>query len=186
MIVVRFDRELLRTPKKLENLLTASAKQTKLDTINECVLKVFFKKKYVIVKGRTAIGSLKCIFRAINDYSGSKSLNLPEDNLYLHFVQYFWGETRGFTFRVKVLAKNTTHFDLLKQEQQSLWSANNDPNCLNNTIDSYIPLYREETGSYGWISKGHVLNFLKWKNKNSPLQEPAMSDFSDQTGNPSH
>lgn len=168
MIVLRFHREILASPVLFEPFLLSEAKKTSLDSINECVLKVFFKKKYLIVKGRTAVGALKTFFTALTDYPGDKWEKVPDDNLNIHFIKYFWEQSRGFTFRIKVLIATPNALELLKREQIELWKAKNDQNCLNNTIDAYIPLYREETDSYGWIGKGSVLNFLKWKNKNLP------------------
>lgn len=173
---------MLKSPRQLESILIAEAKKSKLDAVNECVMKLFFKKKYVIVKGKTAVGALKCIFRIMSDYSGKKSSNLPEDNLYLHFVKYFWEETRGFTFRVQLLAITKNAYDLLKTEQTRLWWGEKDPNCLNNTIDAYIPIYREETRSYGWLNTGNVLNFLKWKKKIEQDLAPANYETSGQIG----
>lgn len=170
MIVVRFHRELLLHKRHIEPFLTATAKKTRLDSVNECVFQLWFKKKYIIVKSKTAVGGLKCIFNLLGSYSSKNTQNIAEDNLYRHFVEYFWGETRGFTFRVKLILNTSNHFDLLKCEQECLWNAQKDPNCLNNTTDAYIPVYREETGSNGWINKGSLLTFLKWKGKTRPLQ----------------
>lgn len=172
MIVLRFHRELLLHPNKIDPFFTHVSKQTKLDLVNECVLKLHFKKKYVYLKAKTAIGGLKCIFQAIGAYSGQKSSQLAEDNLYLHFIKYFWEETRGWTFRVRVMSTSSNHSDLLKCEQMLLWASKNDPNCLNNTTDAYIPIYREETASFGWINKGSVLTFQRWKKQNLPVQAP--------------
>lgn len=168
---------MLQWPEKLENHLLVEAKSTKLDAINGCVLKVYFKKKYIIVKGKTAVGGLKCIFRAMNGYNREKSNSLPEDNLNKHFVKYFWNESRGWTFRIKILIESATSAELLKKEQFCLWESKNDQNCLNNTVDAYIPIYREETASYGWMNKGSVLTFLKWKKRMLPVLMPAMSEI---------
>lgn len=186
MIVIRFDRELLRHPRQIEPFIISQAKKTQLDSVNECVFRLSFKKKYIFVKGRTAVGALKTIFKAIGDYPGQKSKNLPEDNLNLHFIQYFWNETRGYTFRVKVILSSPNSTDLLKCEQTWLWKKKNDPNCLNNAIDAYIPLYNEETESYGWINKGNVLTFLRWKKNNSPLPTLPNCGFSIQTDTHAH
>lgn len=173
-------------PNKFECFLVSECKKTELDNVNECVFRLSFKKKYIFVKGKTAVGALKTIFRTMRDYAWGKSQNLPEDNLNLHFVRYFWEETRGYTFRIKVLLASENASDLLKCEQTWLWKKNGDSNCLNNTIDAYIPLYREETASYGWINKGSVLTFLRWKKNNLPPPMLANYETSDQMGIPDH
>lgn len=183
MIVLRFNRHLLALPQKFEEYLTKEAKKTKLDAVNECVMKVYFKKKYLIVKGKTAVGALKNIFHLLATYSGNKKSNVAEDNLYKHFVEYFWTETRGFTFRIRVLLATSNHFDLLKREQKELMDANFDQNCLNNSAHAYIPIYREETGSHGWLNTGSVLSFLKWKQKMRPQPEPENYETSAQIDN---
>lgn len=173
-VVIQFDRKLLQSPRQFSEFLIAKTKKIELDTLNESVIQLFFKKKYVFIKCKTAVGSLKTIFQLMCSYSGQKSQNLPEDNLYLHFVKYFWNETRGYTFRVKVILVSKSASKLLKCEQECLWNKKNDPNCLNNTTEAYIPVYREETATFGWINKGSVLTFQKWKKKQLRLQELAI------------
>lgn len=57
---------------------------------------------------------------------------------------------------------NKNALELLKAEQRALDAGRNDPACLNNNVLAYIPDYNDETGMYGWIRPGAVLNFKNW------------------------
>lgn len=175
-----------RKEKKIYPLIE-SIKGTLADSIKECVFRLYLNEKYVIVKGKTLVGSLKSISKSLEDFSNKDKSDWPEEHLYIHFIDYILNNTNETNeYSVKILMVANSPYQLLKLEQNELWDNINDDNCLNNTTDAYIPSYNEEKGTYGWINKGQFLSFMKWKNKNMLLPlKTANCDLSIHTCTPS-
>lgn len=123
-----------------------------------CVYRLSYGGKYVIVKGKTLAGSLFFIQKG---YGWFDVVEKKDSALYGHFYTHIKETTAG-RFRVRVLLKTANTYALLKREQNELDKGRYDQNCLNNNTEGYIPQYNEQTGLYGWLDKGSVLNFKNY------------------------
>lgn len=139
--------------------LIESRKESDLEHI---VYKLSYGGKYIIIKGKSLVGSLIILADTLNSFD--------EDNerfkghLYSHLYRHLM-ESEAGRFRIKEIAgagKEMDFYDMLKQEQMALDAARYDPCCLNNQTEVYIPKYSEKTGMYGWIPKNAVMNFNRW------------------------
>lgn len=137
-----------------------------------CVFRLTYGGKYIIVKGKTVAGSLFLIQKGYGWFSESK---VERDALYLYFYRFIKGN-QGKRFSVRIILKTSDTLALLKREQDELDKSRFDPNCLNNNIEAYIPRYNEETGMYGWLSQGPVLNF--WKYLKSRTRRDQLNSYS--------
>lgn len=125
------------------------------------VAKVSYGDKYVIVKCKNSIRTLKMIENGLNAFlRGGK--NNPE-GFHFHFYNYIQAHP-GDKIKVEYLSQEdeTDAYTLLKLEQEALDAGRSDPNMLNNQTQAYIPPFDPETGLYGWIPPGAVLNFNNW------------------------
>jgi|SRR5579863_10072041 len=125
------------------------------------VAKIKYSDKYVIVKCKDSIKTLKMIENGLNAFlRGGK--NNP-DGFHFYFYNHI-KEHPGGQIRVEYLSKpdETDVYRLLILEQQALDAGRRDPNMLNNQRDAYIPPYDDATGLYGWIPPGAVLNYRNW------------------------
>ena len=162
---------------KSPNPIAIAISDSLLNSINECVFRLYCNDKYVIIKGKSLIGSLKSVHTALENFSKKDRSDWPIDHLYYHFIGYILDQTEEVEYSASLLAMTSNPYDLLKVEQMQLWENSKDPNCLNNSFDAYIPTYREDLGTYGWINRGQYAAFMKWKTLNMPQpQEPANCD----------
>lgn len=125
------------------------------------VAKVKYGDKYVIVKCKNSIKTLKMVENGLNAFlRGGK--NNPE-GFHFHFYNYIKAHPGG-KIRVEYLSaeEETDAYKLLILEQEALDAGRHDPNMLNNQTLAYIPPYDEATGLYGWIPPGAVLNYRNW------------------------
>jgi hypothetical protein len=131
----------------------------------QVVYKLSYAGKFIIIKGKTLCGSLIIINNVFKQYSPEKKRF--DGHLYKHLFDHYLEAAGTGRFRVKILARvntKTTLYDVLKREQMELVKHRYNPDCLNNTLDAFIPLYNEDTNMYGWIDKGTVLSFHRWLN----------------------
>ena len=173
---LNYSQKAIRPSKKekIHNPIAIAVSESLLNSVTECVFRLYCNEKYVIVKGKSLAGSLKQINSAILSFSKKDREDWEKDHLYYHLIGYLLDLTEEPTYSATLLMMTPNPYDLLKKEQMELWENQSDPNCLNNTFDAYIPVYKEETGLYGWINRGQYAAFMKWKNINMPLpQEPA-------------
>lgn len=159
--------------------ITDAVKATTIESIKECVFHLIYLDKFVIVKGKSLVGSLKIISQAIEDFSKKDESEWPEDHLYTHFVKHILHEGLDYElFRVKIVLVTPDIVELLKTEQLELMEHMGNENCLNNAVDPYIPVWNEERQLYGWITKQQVMRFKKWLKKHKRQQlKPAKSDL---------
>jgi hypothetical protein len=162
------------TKSKKVNPIAIAVADTLLNSIGECVFRLYCNEKYVIIKGKSLVGSLSMVNSAMENFSKKDRSEWLVDHLYYHFIGYIFDQTEEVEYSASLLAMTRNPYDLLKVEQMQLWENATDPNCLNNSFDAYIPEYKEETGMYGWINRGQYAAFMKWKYLNMPQpQEPA-------------
>lgn len=120
------------------------------------IFKVWFGKHYLIWKGKSLLQSCQFLAETI-ERNCRLQKNEETDQLY-HVIKHIQ-KTRCIKATVTVLENEFTKPDteaiqgykLLVAEQKWLNSAKNDPLCLNNNVQAYIP---------GWISKKDVDKFL--------------------------
>lgn len=157
-IAVRYDRY-------TNDIIVDRAKESFPDKIGSCVFKLTYNDKYLFVKGKSFIGAMLCISRGLKVFANKTTKDNKIDNIYYHLFVYVI-DNPDYEFGIDMILVSDNPYKLLVKEQKCLTEGRKDPNCLNNTIDAYVPAYREETGMYGWINKGYYLNFLKWKKRN--------------------
>jgi hypothetical protein len=114
----------------------------------------FGKKKYYIGKAKSLLQS--CEAMAILIDRGLKTRNTDPVDWFYHVINYCIRArvVRGIAEVVYDGAKEP-EFELLKKEQEWLNQCKNDPDCLNNNFDAYIPK---------WITAKDASLFNKWKN----------------------
>ena|SRR5882762_3214956 len=126
-----------------------------------CVVKLKYGDKYVIIKCKDSFKTLKSVENGLNGFlRGGK--NNPAG---FHFYLYnYIKENPGSKLKVEYLSPERYEdpYKLLVMEQQHLDAGLNDPNMLNNQREAHIPPYNNDTGLYGWITAGAVLNFRNW------------------------
>jgi hypothetical protein len=131
--------------------------------VESSVFLVFYGKlKYVIIKGKKQIISLQALEKTIAAYIRGNDPN--PDSMYYHLLLYV-KKNPGKAFSVRTILESESGYELLKKEQELLDEARSDKHCLNNNTDAYVPQYRPETDTYGWLTKGDVLNFNNWSAK---------------------
>lgn len=159
--------------KKL-NPIAIAVSDSLMNSVNECVFRLYCNEKYVIIKGKSLCGSLRMVNDALDNFSKKDRSEWLIDHLYYHFIGYILDQTEEVQYSAQLLAMTPNPYTLLKIEQVQLWENADDPNCLNNCFDAYIPSYNEDKGTYGWINRGQYAAFMKWKSLNMPQpQEPA-------------
>lgn len=125
------------------------------------VAKIQYGDKYVIVKCKNSIKTLKSIENGLNAFlRGGK--NNPE-GFHFHFYNYIKAHPGG-KIRVDYLSKINENdaYTLLVLEQEALDAGQGDPRMLNNQTMAHIPPYDEATCLYGWIPPAAVLNYQNW------------------------
>lgn len=144
--------------------------------IESCLYKLYYGDRYVIVKGKTLAGSVYLIEKGYAGFlAGGKLAERgfglkawKSKNAYYFKLYSYMKKFPSLQFRVEVLLESNNGYQLLKHEYIELQKCIRDKKCLNSNVTSYIPQFREETKSYGWISKAHVLNFKKFLKQPSP------------------
>lgn len=154
--------------------------------IKECVYKLFYGDKYIVVMAKSIYRSVW----SINDdltryYTGVKET--VKEGLYGKFCKHIV-DNPGETFSFEMILVTDNAYELLKQCQLELYKGENDVNCLNTSFTPYInkdlqkPANKRKT--HWWINRGTYLNFCNWKRKNpinnkNKEQEPAMNAYQD-------
>lgn len=141
----------------LENLIG----KYKDNDVSEVVYRLSYSGKFIIIKGKTLAGSLIIIANTFDQYeSGSQRFTY---HLYRFLYEHYIANECG-RFRIKTIAKKgpkVDQYQLLRREQMELDRNRYNPRCLNNSIESYIPLFNKKTNMYGWIEKDAAMNFKK-------------------------
>ena len=134
--------------------------------VENCVYRLTYGDRYIIVKGKTLTGSIYLIEKGyanfISSWGGPEGKETDETNdYYKKFYTYIFKNPK-LPFKVEVLLESYNGYQLLKKEQQELNAAIRDKKCLNSNLTAYVNKYSKKTGSYGWLNKGHVLAFKKF------------------------
>lgn len=137
-------------------------------TVESCVYKLYYNTRYVVVKAKNCLGSLRAIQKSLNQYMKGYESQRKKDNLYRHFFQFI-ERNAGGEFKIQLALVSENSYKLLKMEQHLIKKAKKDKKCLQNRGGAYIPQWNEETQMYNWINRGTVMNFLRYKNK--PMKE---------------
>lgn len=117
-----------------------------------CVYKASFGDKYFIGKGKALLQSAQAMALIIE--RALRLRNHDETSLHYHVITHIIRNSvqRGF---VEVIGgEGLSEFELLKLEQEELNKCIDDPLCLNNNFDAYIPK---------WIKESEAQKFLQWK-----------------------
>lgn len=130
-----------------------------------CVFKIRFKNKYFIWKGKSLTQSIDFIGKSISSCINKGN---TDDTQFMYYVARYvkrYKVTFGEVLPEDIYTDFTTdagNFSglmLLKTEQGLLDDAANDPNCLNNNEQAYVP----ENNSY--LSNKDKDAFLRWFEK---------------------
>ncbi|MEY2702599.1 MAG: hypothetical protein RLY43_1235 [Bacteroidota bacterium] len=121
-----------------------------------CLYKIICNGKFIIHKSKTLSGGLFLIekgFAYFKAYEHKASGN--QKDYYFKFYNHLV-KNPDAEVTVEVVMAGTNPLEILIKEQELLIANRRNKKCLNNNITSYIPVYREKTNSYGWISKDDV------------------------------
>lgn len=142
--------------------------------VESCLYRLYYGDRYIIAKGKTLAGSVFLIEKGyayfIAGGGGTGRRNLGgvghkegdgKNTYYRKFYSYI-KKNPALDFRVEVILESNNGYQLLKAEQEELTKAIRDKKLLNNNITAYIPKYRVDTQSYGWISRAYVMNFKRF------------------------
>jgi hypothetical protein len=136
----------------------------------ECVYKLSYGNKYIIVMAKSMYRSVWSINSDIERYDKGVREN-TSDGLYGKFCRYIIDNPNNkFHFEMLLISKNP--YKLLQCCQKQLDKSINDSNCLNTSFEPYLsrniqtpPLYlkgKAKEEKY-WINRGYYLNFRKWQ-----------------------
>lgn len=136
--------------------------------VESCVYKLYYGNRYVIVKGKTLAGSIYLIEKGyanfISSWGGIKGKESEDVNSYYKKFYLYIHKKPKLSFRVELLLESNDGSKLLMKECNELNRSIRDKKCLNNNVEPYIPIFREKTQSYGWISKEAVESFKEFLN----------------------
>lgn len=116
-----------------------------------CIYKVYAGDKFMIWKGRSFSQSISQAAETIE-----RGLRIPikPDNAFAGIVDLVVAHRLPF-LEVEPISYPKSAFDLLREEQEMLWAAKSDPNCVNISFETYVP---------AWIPIGDLERFNEWKN----------------------
>jgi hypothetical protein len=164
-------------------------KKYKENDVDGIVYRLTYAGKFIIVKGRTLCGSLIIISNTFDQYKADAKRF--KGHLYRHLYDHYLANKEIGRFRIKTLAKVSSkidHYKLLKREQMELDKSRYVPECLNNSLEAYIPIYNDTTDMFGWLPRSTVMNFKRYldskerqayikRYSKKPEPTPAMSDL---------
>ena len=121
---------------------------------------VWFGKKFLIWKGKSLLQSCESLAESIERYL-RRGISNPEDQM--HHVCSHIKKTRCIRAYVEVLdnqflkdtagGSSINGYRMLVEEQGLLDKHRNNPQCLNNNVQAYIPM---------WIGKAHEEKFMEF------------------------
>ena len=127
------------------------------------LFKVYFGKKYLIWKGKSLLQSCETLAESIERYI---RLQRNIDTDYLYHVCNHIKRTRCIAATVTVIenefvrtikgSESINGYAMLVAEQKLLNKAKNDPDCLNNNAEAYVP---------NWITAAHQEKFAEFLNQ---------------------
>lgn len=142
-----------------------------LKEIQGCVYRVWYGNYYIVVMGKTFARSLTSIINDLNRFKKGVREGKSEHNIYLNFYLHILSNPDR-DFQVQMLFKSDSPFKLLKWCQIALAEGEAQESCLNSKYTPYInqniqhnKVAKEKRGQ---VSRGTVLNFLKWRKQTYP------------------
>lgn len=135
----------------------------KKNDVSEVLYRLSYAGKFIFIKGKTLCGSLIILSNTYNYYHPANKKH--KNHLYVHFYNHYRRHPgRRFTIKkIYVKPEESSQYELLKREQMELDKHANNPLCLNNQFEPYIPIYNQSTDMYGWLNKMSVLSFKRWQ-----------------------
>lgn len=144
-----------------------------LKEVQGCVYRIWYDKHFIVVMGKTFSRSLTSIINDLNRFKKRVRDGKSENNLYINFYHYII-TFPGMDFEIEVILKSANQYQLLKHCQIELAEGENDDFCMNSKFEPYInkniqhnKVPKEKRGQ---ISRGTVLNFLKWRKQTYGLR----------------
>lgn len=110
--------------------------------VKSCVFKLFYGKKFVIIKGKYLHMSLRLFSIGYSAFHHNpENHNQHSGHVHFYFAMYLhirknWGK---FEFNVEIVKESESGYELLKAEQDELDKYINKPALLNSNITAYIP-----------------------------------------------
>lgn len=136
--------------------------------VGHCVYKLHYGDRYIINYGKDLAGSLFLIQKgfAYHVAYNQKESDDKTNKTWIRFYRYIEKHPNE-KFKIEVLFKNKSAFQILKRCQISLDNCISDRKCLNNNLTPYIPVYRPNLNMYGWITSRQVKLFDTFIKKQS-------------------
>lgn len=128
-------------------------------SVGSCVLKLMYDNKFVIVKCKNMVTTLKGIENGLSAFIRGGTNN-PE-GFYFHLYNYVKANP-DHKFSYEILLESDNGYELLKVEHTAIRKNIKNPDFLGNITCAHIAPYSEETQMYGWIKPIDILNFRKW------------------------
>lgn len=134
------------------------------DDVESCVYKLWYDGRYIIEKCKNLPVSISKLINGLNAFLKNTEHGRDTKNLAYNFFNYIlWNEGKKVELEILFISRNP--YLLLKREQEELYKAQGDENCLNKSFDAYIPMFTQVNGEKSWINRGYYLNFCIWKKK---------------------
>lgn len=136
--------------------------------VGHCVYKLYYGDRYIINYGKDLAGSLFLIQKgfAYHVAYGQKEADDKKNKTWMKFYRYIQKNPK-LKFRLEVLFKSKSAFQVLKRCQIELDKAISDRKCLNNNLTPYLPVYRPNLNMYGWITPRQIKLFENFTRKQS-------------------
>ncbi len=129
-----------------------------------CVYKLFYNDYFIVWKSKDMQDGIRRIASSLKSFINESS-GMDASNPFYDFFNIIKEDGNNGKFRYEIVIETANPYLLLKAEQLSLNESLMNPYCLNNNTIAYLPKYNQQTGGFGWINRGYILNFKKWLNK---------------------
>lgn len=137
-----------------------------LKEVQGCVYRIWYDNHFIVVMGKTFARSLTSIINDMGRFRKGVREGKSENNLYKNFYYHVLKNPDG-EFKIQILIKHDNQFQLLKWCQIALAEGQYSDQCLNSKYTPYINQNiqhnKVEKGKRGQVSRGTILNFLKWR-----------------------
>lgn len=120
------------------------------------LLKIYFGKKFYIVRAKSVKSFIDNLGKQIR--TGLNKKGLSEDALLVHVVKHII-RARPLSGIVERVDSFDTALQLIKAEQTMLDQYQQDPLCLNNNSQAYVPIGND------FLNEQDKQRFLKWFEK---------------------
>ena len=151
--------------------------------IQKSVFKLYYNEKYVILMGKRLERQVdivrenlayffnrgyNIVIKKKEIYQDKKNKKPVPIDFCLYFYRHIKDNPNG-TFSFELISCTTNPYTLLKSNQLALDESLSDSNCLNLNINPVVaksvqdPKLYEQGKKWGWVNRGHYLNFRKWQ-----------------------